>query len=156
MLENGEVDLMAPVSKTPDLQKRLDFSEKEVGLNYSVLCVSVENTKTAYNDFTAINGMRVGLLANDPVNDTLASYEKANDFKVNVIMFYNRKELLTSLQHGDIDAILTSSLEKVPGERVVARFAPSPYYFATARGNKNILDPLNAALSAIKDKDPLF
>jgi ABC-type amino acid transport substrate-binding protein len=115
MLENGEVDLMAPVIKTPDLQNRLDFSGKEVGLDYSILCVSVENTVTAYNDFTAIDGMRVGLLANDPANDTLASYEKANGFEVNVIMFYSRDELLKSLQRGDIDAILTCSLEKVRG-----------------------------------------
>jgi ABC-type amino acid transport substrate-binding protein len=54
MLEKGEIDLLAPAYKTPDLLNRFDFSDQEVGLNYSVLCVSAEDTETAYNDFSVI------------------------------------------------------------------------------------------------------
>jgi diguanylate cyclase (GGDEF)-like protein len=156
MLNAGEIDLLAPAPMTPDLHSRFEYSDREVGLNYSVLCVAVENTKTAFNDFNAINGMKVGVLKNALINPSLEAYEKSNGFRVETVPYDNQAALLKALHDGKVGAILTSSLEKRPTERIIAKFAPTPYYFIAAKGNMDIMSPLNAALASIKENNPYF
>lgn len=155
MLNDGEVDLLAPALMTEDLKKRFDYSKEEIGLNYSVLCVSLDS-KTAVNDFKAIDGMKVGLLKGDSVNATLEPYAKAKGFQVKTVEYENQAVLLKALHNGEIDAILTGSLEKRPTERIIAEFAPSPFYFITAKGNREILEPLDNALAAIKASNSYY
>ena len=156
MLEKGELDLIAPAPRTPDLEDRFSFSTREVGLNYSVLCVAVENNKTAFNDFTAFDGMKVGLLKNNLFNDGFDIFMKENNFSVHKSYFENQAALLKSLHDGNLDAVLVSSLEKRPTERVIAKFSPTPYYFITQKDNQDILKPLNNALAKIKENNPYF
>lgn len=156
MLKAGEIDLLAPAPMLPDLYDQFEYSEKEVGLNYSVLCAAVENTKIAYNDFDALNGIKVGVMKNHPVNPNLDPFEKANNFSVETIPFDNQAALLKALHDGKVGAILTTDLEKRPTERVIARFMPAPYYFITAKGNRSIMSPLNAALGSIEKNNPYF
>ena len=156
MLESGKIDLLAPVPKTSELQKRFDYSDKEVGLNYSVLCVAMRNTEIAVNDFASINGMKVGLLKGNSVNDTLDPFAEANGFQVETIIYDSQAALLKALHDGNINAILISSLEKGPAERIIAKFAPVPFYFVTAKGNSEIMEPLNAALVRIKENNPYY
>lgn len=156
MLEKGELDLIAPAPRTLELEKKFSFSTKEVGLDYSVLCVAVENKNTAYNDFTTFDGMKVGLLSNSHVNKNFDMNAKENNFSVQKFYFENQASLLKALHDGKLDAILVSSLEKRPTERVIAKFSPTPYYFITQKGNSDILDPLNKALGKIKENNPYF
>lgn len=156
MLKAGEIDLLAPAPMIPDLHNQFEYSEREVGLNYSVLCVAVENTQAAFNDFDAINGAKVGVLKNALINSSLAPFEKANNFKVETVPYDNQAALLKALHDGKVSAILTSSLEKRPTERVIAKFAPTPYYFITAKGSGEIMGPLNTALASIKENNPYF
>ena len=156
MLEKGEIDFFGPAPMTPELQKRFDYCDLEVGLNYSVLCVDMENKQTAFNDYKALNGMTVGLLKDNPVNGSLAPYSKKNNFTVDIVLYDNQAALLKALHDHKIDAILTSSLEQRPTERVVARFAPTPYYFITAKGNKAIMGPLNDSMNQIKTNNPYY
>lgn len=156
MLASGEVDLLAPVPATPELRKRFDYSDREVGLYYSVLCVAVENMKTAINDFSAIDGMTVGVLPQDLPNSGLDAYSQKNGFQVKTVVLENQAVLLKALHDGKVDGILTNSLEKRPTERVIARFNPVPYYFITAKGRQDIMGPLNAALAGIKENNPYY
>jgi len=156
MLDKGELDLVAPVPYTEDLDRRFSYSTDNVGLDFSVLCVPVENKITAYDDFAAFEGMKVGLLEESPVNKSLDLFEKENNFSVQKLFFQNQAALLKALHNGKLDAVLTNSLSKRPTERVIAKFAPTPYFFVTQKGNKDILDPLNEALSKIKNENPYF
>lgn len=156
MLQSGELDLIAPVVDRPELRTRFDFSDLEVGLCYTVLCVAVEDSKTAVNDFTAIDGMKVGILKSDDALRYLEAFSLKNNFHVENIFFENQAALLKALHDDKIDAILTNSLEKRPTERIVARFSPVPYYFITTKGNQDIMGPLNAALTSMKETNPYY
>ena len=156
MLKTGEIDLLAPAPMTPDLHGCFEYSEREVGLNYSVLSVAAGNTEIAFNDFDAINGIKVGVLKDATNKNSLMEFEKTNDFRVETVSYNNQAALLKALHDGKVGAILTSSLEKRSTERVIAKFAPTPYYFITAKGNKDIIGPLNTALASIKENNPYF
>ena len=74
MLEEGSIDLVAPVSANSNLREKYDFSAHEVGLSYSLLCVAVEDRESAVNDFEAFNKMKIGQLINAPVNASLNAF----------------------------------------------------------------------------------
>ena len=42
------------------------------------------------------------------------------------------------------------------GERILARFADQPYYFAVSQSNATVLDGLNSAIAKIKEVNPYF
>lgn len=156
LLDKGEIDLLAPVILTPDLKNRFSFSSKEIGLSYSTLCVPVENEETAYNDFTAFNGMRVGLLKDSPLIKSFDKFSNENLFSVKKVYYDNMAALIKALHDGNVDAMLVSNLEKRPTERIIARFSPIPYYIITKKGNTEILSQLNDAISRIKENNPYF
>lgn len=156
MLEKGEIDFLGPAPRTPELEQKFDYSALEAGQNYSVLCVEIENTKVAFNDFKKFNGMTVGLLKDSIVNNSLALFSQNNGFHVKTVTYDNQASLLKALHDQKIDAILTSSLDKRPTERVIARFNPKPYFFITAKGNTAIMDQLNNAMRQIKDNNPYY
>lgn len=156
MLASGEADLFGPVAKNPDLQRDFDFSAVEVGLSYSLLCAKTDNNEIAFQDFSAFDGIRVGLIQGASINDSLNQYSHDNQFEYDSVYYQTQDSLLNSLNNGIVDAILVSSLDVKPSDRVLAKFAPTPYYFITAKGNEDILTPLNDALAKIKYNNPYF
>lgn len=156
MLESGEVDLLAPAPADPELQKRFDFSEREIGMSYSVLCVAAEDTKTPINDYPAFNGMLVGVLEDDAAYKKLESFAQKKEFFIKTVLFDNPAALRNALHNGRINAILVNSLQIRPTERVVAWFNPTPFYFMAEKGNQDIMSSLNAALGSIKESNPYY
>lgn len=156
MLERGEIDLLGSVQKTPDREKLYDFSDLQSGVSTAILCTNEHNTSIAYEDFQAFNNMSVGLLQGSSRNLSFQNYCESNDFTVNTHIYRTEKELTDALKSGSIDSILTSDLRKTSDERIIARFAPSPFYFATAKGNEKVLSGLNYAQNIIKNTNPYF
>ena len=60
------------------------------------------------------------------------------------------------LESGEVDLLLGNELEADGTYRIVAKFQAQPYYFATTKGNKEVLDGLNHALARITDNIPTF
>ncbi len=156
MLESGEIDLLAPASADLELRKRFDYSEREIGMSYSVLCVAEENLEFAAGSYSDFNGMLAGVLENDPSQKGLEAFALRKEFSIKTIPFDDRASLLNALYTGKIDAVVMNSLEKSPAERIVAWFNPTPYYFITAKGNQEIMDPLNVALNSMKEYNPYY
>lgn len=156
LLAEGKLDLLGSAQKTPEREALYDFAEMDSGISYAVLCASSENKDLAYEDVAAFDGMLVGLLAGNSRNGRLKEYCAEKGFTVKTRMYSAQEELRSALQSGEVDAILTSNLRKEKGERIVARFAPSPFYFMTAKGNQAVLDQLNYAQNQIKLINPHY
>lgn len=156
MLENGEIDLLGSAQRTPEREEIFDYPESESGISYAVLCTSSKNTDLAYEDFEAFNGMKVGVLNGNSRNDRLDEYCIKNNFAAQTFTYNDQEALLDALHSGQIDTVLTSNLRKSSNERIIIRFAPSPFYFVTTKGNEKVLDKLNYAQTQIKLTNPNF
>jgi EAL domain-containing protein (putative c-di-GMP-specific phosphodiesterase class I)/GGDEF domain-containing protein len=53
-----------------------------------------------------------------------------------------------------VDAIVHSFMELETGQRIVGKFAPSPYYYISGRQNEEIMRELNLALAELKMQNP--
>ena len=55
-----------------------------------------------------------------------------------------------------VDAIIGGDLTVDSNENVIAKFGGKPHYFATTKGNSEVIEGLNRAIYKIKDDNPYF
>lgn len=156
LLERGEIDLLGLAQHTPERDKKFAYADLESGVSHAVLSVAATNTDIAFEDFAAFDGMRVGLMMGNQCNQNLIEYCKLNDFSIQPSFYPNEEALTAALHVGEIEAMLLSSLRKADNERIVARFAPSPFFYITSKNRPDILKKLNDAQSQIKLHNPYF
>ncbi|MEG0077718.1 EAL domain-containing protein [Anaerorhabdus sp.] len=156
MLANGEIDLLTSAQYSEARDEIFDFSSTSMGTSYAQLTVSSDNTTFRRNDYPQFNGIRIGLLQGNSRNARLSEFAEEKGFTYTSVMYDTQEELENSLQAGEVDAVLTSSLRKLNNESIIAQFAPSPFYAIVKEGNSELLQEVNMALEAIEMNNPAF
>lgn len=156
MLESGEIDLLTSAQYTEERAEKFDFSDNEMGISYVQLTVKDGNTVYKRDDYEGFNGMRIGQLQGNSRNDLLTDFAEENNFTYASVYFDDQTELEQALHAGSVDALLTSSLRNTENERIIAMFAPSPFYCIVKKGDAQLLKEVNQALSDIDIYNPAF
>lgn len=156
MLENGEIDLMGSIQMTPERQEIFDYADLHSGISTACLFTRKGDLRYAYQDFSGFNGMTVGILKGNSRNKRFDNYCEEKGFQVNKITFNTEKELLEALDNHQVDSVMLSNVRNMSGYRIITQFSPSPYYFATTKGNTAVLQKLNNAMEQIKAQNPYY
>ncbi|MEG0452851.1 MAG: EAL domain-containing protein [Coprobacillus sp.] len=156
MLKDGKIDLLTSAQYSEARDKLFDFSSTSMGTSYAQLTVADGNYKYGRNDFNSFQGIKVGLLKGNSRNDRLQEFAKEKGFSYQANLYDTQDQLDSALKSGEVDAILTSSLRKLKNERIIAQFAPSPFYAIVKEGNQTLLDEVNLALETIEMNSPAF
>lgn len=151
MLEAGEIDLLTSARKTPERLERFDFSDQPIGSSAAILTVKAGNNQYMVDDYSQLDGIRIGLLEGNSRNDNLVQFAQEHDFVYKPVYYKNSGALSKALQQGDeIDAALTSNLRKIEKEWVIATFDDTPFYIMVQKGNQKLLDQVNRAVGILK------
>ncbi|MEG1633404.1 MAG: response regulator [Oscillospiraceae bacterium] len=157
LLAEGKIDLLTSVSYSEERDELYDFSELPMGTKSSVLSVKSTNDSCIAGEYRGFNGLRVGMLSGNTANAKLRDFSRAHSFYYTADdSFTTPEELWNALQLGSVDAILTSNLRKIDSERVIAEFAPSPYYAVVREGDDDLLYELNVAMEKINLVTPAY
>ncbi|MDO5134541.1 MAG: transporter substrate-binding domain-containing protein [Eubacteriales bacterium] len=151
MLINGEIDLVTSAHKTPDRERLFDFSRKSIGSSYTILTTRPENTEYSTEDYSTLEGIRVGLLEGNSRNDSFASYAETHGFTYYPVYYQDQDQMQEALSQGeDIDAMVTSSLRTL-GDRevVIDKFDEAKFYVIVKEGNTQLMDRINSAISRL-------
>lgn len=155
-LADGELDLVGALQKTDDRQEYLDYADIDSGISSAALFVKETDTRYAPEDYGHFDGIRIGSLKGNSRVATLEKFAGQAGFSYTLVFFDTQDELTASVENGETDALLMSTICSMKGYRIISRFAPSPIYFATTKGKTDILNGLNFALNAIKSANPYF
>ncbi len=153
MLESGELDLMNNVSITDDRIDTLEFSDYSSGQNYASLIAKEGDTRVAYEDFDKFNDITVGLVTSSIYSEKFIKYCKENNCMPKLSYFNSKEEAAEALSRGQIDARIITSSQNI-NARVIGKFAPEQYYFATTKGNKDLINELNSAMRKLSTEMP--
>lgn len=156
MLASGELDLLAGVLKTDEREQVFDFPDVFSGMGYSCLSVLKNNTQVGFEDYASFDGMKVGVAKGSARNEKFLEYCRSNGFSATLNFYDSAADFEKALLSGEIDAVMITSNFKVDGFRVVAKFDPEPQYIVTYKGNTELLDELNRALTRLKTDVPNF
>ncbi|MEG0918700.1 MAG: transporter substrate-binding domain-containing protein [Anaerovoracaceae bacterium] len=156
LLEEGKIDLMGVLLKTPEREKIYDYPDYSSGISSSLLITSKKDLHYAYEDFQKFDGMTVGVQKKSARNQGLEDYCKKNKFTISTIEYETKESLQKALSSGAIDAALISSTQNSPEYRTIAQFNTQDVYFVTTKGNNEILEGLNDAIGKINTNSPNF
>ncbi|MDO5562408.1 MAG: diguanylate cyclase [Synergistaceae bacterium] len=158
MLDDGEIDLVTSVRKTPERTAKYLFSNDPIGISWSELVVRMGDPRFHVNDLKNLDGIRVGMLKGNSRNDSFAKFAKANGFTYKPVYFDgpdSTTKLSDALKSGRaIDAAITSNLRAASNEWVLARFDPEPFYIITRKNSGGLMDEINAAIKKLAIENP--
>lgn len=153
-LENGDRDIVvAAITNTPQRRERADFSNPYMAAQLVVLLRPGVQAST----LTELSGRRVGVALNSTA-DTAVS-DAFGRTSPNVRRFENTPLMLEELSQGGVDAavgdvsVLTFYQRNNPEKRFKvmpdARFAQAYLGIAVKKGNKALLERINAGLKTV-------
>lgn len=147
MLMDGEIDMMGTMNYLPSLEEYFLYPSYSYGTTYTSLSVLEDSTRWAEEDFASWNGIKVASAPKlSQRMEELSQYAQLNHFTYEVIEYPTIADALEAVRTGEADAILQVDMAIKDNFRTIARFAPTPYYFALYKGNQSLLQPLNNAM----------
>ena len=157
MLESGEIDILTSAQKTDARMERFDFSENSIGVSAAILTAKAGSLEYQPEDYANWNGIRVGRLKDNSRNTGLEKYAQLHGFTYEPVYFDSTDAMIEALQTDEsVDAILTSNLRRISGERVLSQFDSSPFYVMVQKGNVELLEKIDYAIKQMDDYEPGF
>lgn len=157
MLENGEIDLMGGLVRNDALEEIYDYPTFSYGTAYSTLSVLQDNTSLNETNYQTQNGLRVAVLRTAKQRIAgLQNFCDVNNIPLQLVECDNQAELVAAMQQDRADAALGNDVDTIEGTRFIAKFSAKPYYFATTKGNTEIINKLNFSILKINESDPYF
>lgn len=154
MLEAGEIDLMGGMIRNEQTEALYDFPEYSAGTSFAVLTVRADDTRFSESDYSALSNIRVGAQATAKRRiQHFESFCAANNIDAQVETYQGEALWLEALDSGEVDALLEGDTSVDSDRRIIARFAESPHYFATTKGNTAVISGLNTGLAKIREVD---
>lgn len=159
-LKDGKIDIVAGMIKNEESVKIYDFPEYDMGSTYTVLSTLKSNKDINYLNFYKVDKLKVGYYIQSKTRlDSFIKY--CNDNKINNIEMipYDLTEgvlLEDKLKSKEVDAILSGDLLANSDEKVITKFGATPSYFATTKGNVDLISSINFATDKIIENNPDF
>lgn len=157
MLEQGHIDLLGPLTPTASNMERFSFPGYSYGTSYSALYVLDENKVLNETNYQEVNGMRIAVQKNSSMQiSNLQNFFASNSIDAKLVYCEDESTLVEAVRTGQADALLGTDAALFDGMRIIAKFAPTPFYFATTKGNASIISSLNLSIQKINVSDPYF
>ena len=80
LLENGEIDLLAPVNYTEARHEKFDYASLPMGTSSTVISVHANNRKYTTWDYSNWNNISVGMIVSNNQNHSFHDYAEKHGF----------------------------------------------------------------------------
>ena len=150
----GKSDLLGPILKNEQTEAMFTFPEKSYGTVYTTLN-ALDSRNLYESNIKNIETLRVGLWKQaETRNEEVLKFLDAQNYKYEVHYYDSAEDQFLALWNEEVDVISSVSLSPVTGTRIVAKFAPRPYYFVTTKGNEELAEELDEAIELLNQVQP--
>ena len=157
MLMDGEIDLMANMSYTEERAKNMLFASLPMGTESYFVFISPDNTEITAEDYTSLNGKKVGVAKGSIQGEMFLAWEKSHNVEAELIEMPTTEEESLQQLGRELDAFVTMDANANPKKMVpVWKIGSSDFYFAVSKDRPDLLPELNTAMSRIQDEDAFY
>lgn len=157
MLEDGELDILGTIGYTEQLAEIYDFPSENYGNVYYVIAVRNEEDRIDEYNLSDYKGLRVALFKQAKnSNEKFFQYTKLNGIDYEIVWCESGKEQYEKVMSGEADALIDKDVSLDNAFRPVAKYSPTPYYFAVTKGNTSVINELNQAITYISEINPML
>ena len=155
MLENGEVDIVPMLRKTPEREERFDFSAEPISNIATMLTVKAGNRSIVAGDYSTYDGMIVGVSrTGNSRNDSFKAYAEEHGFRYTPVYYDTDEELSSALRSGEITAAVSNRMRQTKNEWIIDTFDVQDSYIAVRKGDTATLQIINSAIAAMNRDNP--
>ena len=155
MLENGEVDIVPTLRKTPEREERFDFSAEPISNIATMLTVKAGNRSIVAGDYSTYDGMIVGVSrTGNGRNDSFKAYAEEHGFRYTLVSYDTDEELSSALRTGEITAAVSNRMRQTKNEWIIDTFDVQDSYIAVRKGDAPTLRIVNNAIAAMNRNNP--
>jgi signal transduction histidine kinase/ABC-type amino acid transport substrate-binding protein/BarA-like signal transduction histidine kinase len=145
---DGEIDVATSAYKTDEMTELFDFS-MPIGTSAIDINTRVSETRFTPGDYTTYDGMTLGLITASSENDMVAEFAEEKGFTYIPKYYATAADLENALVSGEVDAVATTSLRQIEDERVLSEFDMQEFYAVVKKGNTQLLEKLNYAITQL-------
>ena len=155
MLQDGRLDMLTCVQKTPSNERRFAFSSTPISISSTMLTVKSGNRRFVPGDYATYAGARVGVMRGNSHAQKFQKFAAARGFKYTPVAFDSLADMQAALQAGDkIDACVTSSLRPLHNEWIIEQFDPAPFYMMMRKDDLRLHEQVDNALRQLDVYSP--
>ena len=157
MLKDGEIDLLSDVSYTQERAESMLYASLPMGADTYYIFVSPDNTEITSEDYSSLNGKRVGAAKGSFQSGLFREWAEAHGIQAELVELTGTEEESLRLLGKELDAIATVDVYGDPDIAVpVWKIGSSDFYFAVSKDRADLLPELNAAMSRIQDENKYY
>lgn len=157
MLDNKEIDILAPSQKSLERQEKYLLSDYSIGMEYGTLFTWSKNNNLTYEEFEAFSDIKIGCVDSFIMKDDFLRYAEENNFKPKMQYYKDNNELMAALNNHQIDAAVASYASSYgDSKKLLARYSPSPYYYMMNLDSETLMEQLDNALDKLQTENPDF
>lgn len=156
MLEAGEIDLMPNISYSPEREQKLLFSSNPEGTERYYIYAKPDRDDLAKGDPQAHQGLTIG--CNSGVMQTTVGQQWLADEGVTCTYkeINTGSALFEALADGEVDAVIMNDTISSPDASPMFYVGSSDYYFAVPKSRPDLMNDINAAMTAIARVNPRY
>lgn len=156
MLEAGEIDLMPNISYSPEREQKLLFSSNPEGTERYYIYAKPDRDDLAKGDPQALQGLTIG--CNSGVMQTTVGQQWLADEGVTCTYkeINTGSALFEALADGEVDAVIMNDTVSSPDASPMFYVGSSDYYFAVPKSRPDLMNDINAAMTAIARVNPRY
>ena len=156
MLEAGEIDLMPNISYSEERAQKLLFSSNPEGTERYYIYAKPDRDDLAKGDPQALQGLTIG--CNSGVMQTFVGQQwLANEGITCTYREYDGGPMLfDALANDEVDAVIMNDTISSPDASPMFYVGSSDYYFAVPKSRPDLMNDINAAMTAIARVNPRY
>ena len=156
MLEAGEIDLMPNISYSEERTQKLLFSSNPEGTERYYIYARPDRDDLAKGDPQALQGLTIGY--NSGVMQTFVGQQwLANEGITCTYREYDGGSMLfDALANDEVDAVIMNDTISSPDASPMFYVGSSDYYFAVPKSRPDLMNDINAAMTAIARVNPRY
>ena len=156
MLEAGEIDLMPNISYSEERAQKLLFSSNPEGAERYYIYAKPDRDDLAKGDLQALQGLTIG--CNSGVMQTFVGQQwLANEGITCTYREYDGGSMLfDALANDEVDAVIMNDTISSPDASPMFYVGSSDYYFAVPKSRPDLMNDINAAMTAIARVNPRY
>ncbi|MCD7991382.1 MAG: transporter substrate-binding domain-containing protein [Clostridia bacterium] len=156
MLRRGELDLLLPAEYSEERAKDFLFSSYECCFDFAALVGRKSDGRLYYDDYQGFQGIRVGMIKDNFLNDLFDEYAKNHGFSYEPVYYDTGTQIVEALEREEVDAIINGNMEYNMNQKLLAKIDYMPAYFITSVNKPGLMVRLNKALKQIFIDNPYY
>ncbi len=151
-LRAGKIDLLTDVSRTPERESEMLFSDQPMGTEVYYIIVDSSITDIRGDDITTLNGKKIGVAKDSIQQEQFLDWQEQQGVSTQIVELTGTDlENVHMLETGEIDAYLGVGGFEVYLETAVPLFmtGSSDYYFAINKDRPDLKQEIDEAMMQI-------